>query len=98
MAESWYSLYGTAVRYETDVPILAQPVNELLRHFRRDSLEADAALAICFHQVEDRTQVPLSISASARKLASGTGEAVGDRRATGLPYDVILDQGLLIAE
>jgi hypothetical protein len=98
MAEYRYSLYGKAVRYETDVPVLAHPVNELLRSFRRDSLEADAALAIRFHQVTDRAKVPLSISASARKLASGTGEAVGDRRATGLPYDVIVDQGLLIAE
>jgi len=99
MAEYRYSLYGTAVRYETDVPLLAQPVNELLRHFRRDdALEADAALAIRFHQVKDRAEVPLTISASARQLASGTGEAVGDRRATGLPYEVILDQGLLIAE
>ena len=97
-AEYWYLLYGPAVRYETDVPILAQPVNELLRHFRRDSLKAAAALAIRFHQVKDRAEVPLTISASARQLASGTGEAVGDRRATGLPYDVILDQGLLIAE
>ncbi len=98
MAEYWYSLYGTTVRYETDVPVLAQPVNVLLRHFRRDSLEADAVLAIRFHQVKDRADVPLSISASARQLASGTGEAVGDRRATGLPYEVILDQGILIAE
>jgi len=98
MTESCYSLYGTAVRYETDEPVLAQPVNELLRHFRRDSLEAQAVLAIRFHQVKDRADVPLTISASARQLASGTGEAVGDRRATGLPYQVILDQGLLIAE
>jgi|CXWL01.1.fsa_nt_gi hypothetical protein len=99
MAEYWYGLYGTVVRYETDVPVLSQPVSELLRHFRRDeALEADAVLALRFHQVRDRAEVPLTISASARRLASGTGEAVGDRRATGLPYDVILDQGLLIAE
>ena len=99
MAEYRYSLYGTAVRYQTDVPVLAQPVKELLRHFRRDdALEADAVLALRFHQVTDRAEVPLTVSASALQLASGTGEAVGDQRATGLPYEVILDQGLMIAE
>ncbi|MCC6140671.1 MAG: hypothetical protein IT389_08650 [Nitrospira sp.] len=99
MAEYRYSLYGTAVRYETDAPILAQPVNELLRHFRRENaLDADAGLALRFYQVKDRAEIPLTISASARQLASGTGEAVGDRRATGLPYKVSVDQGLLIAE
>jgi hypothetical protein len=99
MTEYRYSLYGTAVRYETDVPTLAHPVNELLRHFRRDeAFDAGAGLALRLHQVKDRTEIPLTISPSARHLASGTGEAVGDRRATGLPYDVMLDQGRLIAE
>jgi len=98
MAEYRYLLYGTAVRFETDVTLLAQPVNELLRHFRRDAQGADVALTIRFHQVKDRAEIPLTISASARQLASGTGEAVGDRRATALPYQVSVDQGLLIAE
>ena len=40
------------------------------------------------YAVQNRADVPLTISASACRLASGTGEAVGDRRATGLPYEV----------
>ncbi|ULA64664.1 MAG: hypothetical protein LZF86_160064 [Nitrospira sp.] len=99
MVEYRYSLYGTAVRYETDVPILAQPVNELLRHFRlNDAFDADAVLTLRFRQVKNLAEVPFTISASARQLAAGTGEAVGDRRATGLAYKVSADQGLLIAE
>lgn len=99
MTEYQYALYGTAVRYETDVPTLAHPVNELLRHFRRDAaLDTEVVLVLRFHQVQNRAAVPLAISPSARQLASGTGEAVGDRRATGLPYDVKLDEGRLIAE
>ncbi|MEO8339758.1 MAG: hypothetical protein ABI604_08555, partial [Nitrospirota bacterium] len=34
----------------------------------------------------------------ARHLSSGTGAAVGDRRATGLPHEVIQDDGRLIAD
>jgi len=98
IAESLFSLYGMSVRYATESPVLAAPVHELLRHFRRDSMEATAPLTIRFHSVKRRVDVPLTISASARQLASGTGEAIGDRRATGLPYDVILDQGFLIVD
>ena len=42
MTKYLFSLYGTAVRYATASPLLAAPVNELLRHFRRDSLEESA--------------------------------------------------------
>ena len=41
MDESYFSLYGTSVRYTTGTPTLADPVNELLRHFRQDSLGVD---------------------------------------------------------
>jgi hypothetical protein len=98
MDESYFSLYGTSVRYTTGTPTLADPVNELLRHFRQDSLGVTAALTIQFYAVQNRADVPLTISSSACRLASGTGEAVGDRRATGLPYEVTQDQGILIAD
>ncbi len=75
-----------------------EPVNELLQHFREDSFGVTAALTIEFHAVPNRADVPLTISASACQLASGTGEAVGDRRATGLPYEVTQDQEFLIAD
>lgn len=96
--ESRFSLYGSSVLYATTSPVLAAPINELLRHFRRDALDASSPLTLWFYAVKGRDEVPLTISASARQLASGTGEAVGDRRATGLPYQVIQDQGRLIAD
>src|SRR5215831_4072728 len=98
LTEYLFSLYGTAVRYATASPLLAAPVNELLRHFRRDSLEESASLTLCFRAVQERADIPLTISSSARQLSSGTGGAVGDRRETGLPYEVIQDGGRLIAD
>ena len=98
MTEYLFSLYGTAVRYATASPMLAAPVNELLRHFRRDSLEESAPLRLCFQAVQGRADIPLTMSASARQLSSGTGAAVGGRPKTGLPFDVIQDGGRLIAD
>lgn len=98
VTEYLFSLYGTPVRYATASPLLAAPVNELLRHFRRDSLEESAQLTLCFRAVQDRAEIPLTLSSSARQLSSGTGAAVGDRRETGLPYEVIQDEGRLIAD
>ena len=98
MIEYLFSLYGTPVRYATASPLLAAPVNELLGHFRRDSLEESAPLTLCFRAVQERADIPLTMSSSARQLSSGTGNAVGDRRATGLPHEVIQDGGRLIAD
>lgn len=98
MIESRFSLYGTAVKFQTALPVLAAPVNELLRHFRQESLDGSSPLTIQFHGVRDRADIPVILSTSARLLASGTGEAVGDRRATGLAYQVSQDQGCLIAD
>jgi hypothetical protein len=98
MTEYLFSLYGTPVRYVAESPLLATPVNELLRHFRRDSLEESAALTLYFRAVQDRAEIPLTMSSSACQLSSGTGAAVGDRRETGLPYEVIQDEGRLIAD
>jgi hypothetical protein len=98
MDESYFSLYGTSVKYATGSPTLVDPVHELLQHFREDSLGVTAALTIEFHAVPNRADVPLTLSASACQLASSTGEAVGDRRATGLPYEVTQDQDFLIAD
>ena len=98
MVEYLFSMYGTPVRYTTASPLLAAPVSELLRHFRRDSLEELPPLTLCFQAVQDRADIPLTMSPLARQLSSGTGAAVGDRRATGLPHEVIQDDGRLIAD
>ncbi len=98
MIEYLFSLYGTTVRYATASPLLAAPVNELLRHFRRNSSEESAPLTLCLHAVQERADIPWTKSSSARQLSSGTGAAVGDRPETGLPYDVIQDGGRLIAD
>jgi hypothetical protein len=98
MAESYFSLYGTSIRYGAGSPTLVEPVNELLQYFQEDSFGETAALTIEFHAVPNRADVPFSISTSACQLASGTGKALGDRRATGLPYEVTQDQEFLIAD
>ena len=98
MTEYLFSLYGTPVRYATASPLLAAPVNELLRHFRRDSIEESAPLTLYFRAVQERADIPLTMSSSARQLSAGTGAAVGDRPETGLPHEVIQDCGRLIAD
>ncbi len=98
MTEYLFSVYGASVRYATASPLLAPPVNELLKHFRRDSLEESVPLSLCFRAVQERADIPLTMSSSARQLSSGTGAAIGDRRETGLPYEVVQDGGRLIAD
>jgi hypothetical protein len=98
MTEYLFSVYGTPVKYATASPLLAPPVNELLKHFRRDSLKESVPLTVCFRAVQERADIPLTMSSSARQLSSGTGAAVGDRRETGLPYEVLQDGGRLIAD
>lgn len=98
MTEYLFSLYGTSVRYTTSSPFLTEPVNELLRHFRRNSLDESVPLTLSFQAVQDRTEIPLTISSAARHLSSGTGAAIGDRPETDLPHEVIQDGGRLIAD
>lgn len=93
-----FSLYGTPIRYVTESHVLATPVNELLKHFRRESIEESSTLTLHFRAVQDREEIPLTLSSSARQLSVGTGAAVGDRRETGLSYEVIQDEGRLIAD
>ena len=93
MTESLFLLYGTPVRYVTTSPFLAAPVNELLRHFRRDSLDESIPLALCFQAVQERANIPVVISPLARRLALGT-----DLQETDLPYQVFHDGGRLVAD
>jgi len=93
-----YSLYGMRMKYVTGSPALAAPVNELLKPFRRDTIEESAELTVCFQEVQDQTEIPLRLSSSARRLFTGTGRAVGDWRQTGLPYKVIQDGRRWIAD
>ncbi len=98
MTDCFYSLYGHPLKYTTSVRSLIEPVHELLRQFRSDRLEAASPLTIQFHAVKERGAIPWSASASTQSLATGTGEAAGDRRATGLPYEVFRDGGKLVVE
>ncbi|MGC4095535.1 MAG: hypothetical protein QM706_00310 [Nitrospira sp.] len=93
-----FSLYGTPIRYVAGSHVLVTPVNELLKHFRRESIEESATLTLHFRAVEDRAGIPLTLSSSARQLSVGTGAAVGNRRETGLSYEVIQDERRLIAD
>ena len=98
MDQFLFSVHGVSVSYSTMSPLLADPVNEFLKHFQHDSHEQSVALKLCFRAVEERGNIPWIKSSSAHLLSSGTGESVGDRRETGLPYDVIQDDGRLIAD
>jgi len=93
-----FSIYGMRLKYVTGSPVLAAPVNELLKHFRQDSVEESTELTLCFKDVQDRADIPLRLSPSARQLSVGTGAAVRDQPETGLPYEVIQDEGRLIAD
>ncbi len=94
--EYLFSIYGTPVRYITSSSLLAAPVEELLRHFRRNSLDDSVPLTLSFQAVQNRAAIPLTLSSSAHQLSSGSA-AVGERSATGLPCEVIHDGGRLIA-
>jgi hypothetical protein len=98
MTEYLFSLYGKSVRYVTMSPFLAAPVNELLKHFQRTSLDESAPLTLWFQAAKNRADIPLIMSPLARRLYSGTGEELGDQRPTGLPYEVFYDEGRLIAD
>lgn len=93
-----YSIYGMRMKYVTGSPVLAAPVNELLNHFRRDTIEESAELTVCFQNVQDRAEIPLRLSSSARRLSAGTGGGAGNRRETVLPYEVIQDKSRWITD
>jgi len=94
--EYLFSMYGTAVRYITSSPLLAAPVEELLRHFRRNSLDESVPLTLCFRAVQERAEIPPILSPAARHLCSGTGVPAGGRPEDELPYAVSQDRGRLI--
>ncbi len=86
------------MRYVAESPLLAVPARELLKHFRRNSIEESATLTVCFRAVPDRAAIPLTLSSFAHRLFMGTGSAVGDRQEAGLPYEIIQDEGRLVAD
>jgi len=98
MSAYLFTIYGTTMRYVAESSLLAAPANELLKHFRQNSTEEVAALTVCFQAVRDRAEVPLTLSSFARRLFIGTGSAVEGRPETGLPYEMIQDEGRLVAD
>lgn len=96
--EYLFSIYGTPVRYTTSSSLLAAPVEELLRHFRQNSVEESVPLTLSFQAVQDRAEVPSILSPAARHLCSGTGVPAGGRSDDELPYTVSQDRGRLIID
>jgi hypothetical protein len=96
--EYLFSMYGTAVRYATSSSLLAAPVEALLRHFRRSSLDESVPLTLSFQAVQDRAEMPPILSPAARHLCSGTGVPAGGRPEDELPYAVSQDRGRLIVD
>lgn len=97
-SEYLFSLYGAQIRYITDSPWLAAPVNEFLRHFRQEVLCPSTSFTLCFQAVEHQADIPVTISSSARQLAVNRGVAGADCPETDLPYEVILDDERLIVD
>jgi hypothetical protein len=77
---------------------MAAPVEELLRHFRRNSLEGAVPLTLSFQAVQNRAAIPAILSSAARPLCSGTGVPPGGRPEDALPYTVSQDCGRLIVD
>lgn len=98
LTEYLFSLYGTQIRYVTASPRLASPVNEFLSHFRQEVCCSSMPLTLYFHAVNHQTDIPVTISSSARQLAVNMGVAGADYAETDLPYEVALDGELLIAD
>lgn len=96
--EYLFSLYGTPVRYLTSSSRLAAPVEELLRHFRRDTLDEVTPLTVRFHAVKNRAAIPLVLSPEARHLISGTDVAAEGRPEHDLPYVVSQAGGRLLID
>jgi hypothetical protein len=96
--EYLFSLYGTPVRYITSSPRLVPPVEELLRYFRRDVLNAATPLTVRFHEVQDRAEIPLTLSPAAQHMASSTDVAAEGRPKVDLPYIVSQDGGRLLLD
>lgn len=98
LTEYLFSLHGRPVRYLTSSPHLAAPVQELLRHFRRDAIEEAMPLAMRFHAVQDQAEIPLRLSPAARHLASGTDVTAEGRPEDDLPYVVSQDGERLLID
>jgi hypothetical protein len=96
--EYLFSMYGTPIRYITSSSLLAAPVEEFLRHFRRNSLDESVPLTLSFQAVQDRAEIPPILSPAARPLCSGTGVPAGGRPEDELPYAVSQDRGRLIVD
>jgi hypothetical protein len=96
--EYLFSMYGTAVRYITSSSLLAAPVEELLRHFRQNSLDESVPLTLSFQAVQDRAEIPPILSSAARHLCSGTGVPAGGRPEDELPYAVSQGCGRLLID
>lgn len=98
LIESLFSLHGAPVQFITSFSRLAEPVEELLQHFRRDALDAATPLTVQFYAVQDRAEIPSTLSPAARHLASGTDIAAEARPEDDLPYVVSQDGGRLLID
>jgi len=98
VSEYLFFLYGTSVRYATSSSLLAEPVVELLRYFRRDALDDSVPLSLSFQAVRNRADIPLRLSPSARHLYSSPAEAPGDHPNADLTHEIIKDEGRLIMD
>ncbi len=96
--EYLYSLHGIGLRLTTDSVAIASAVQALLRYFKRETVKGPMAFEFSFRSVHQRTDIPITVSPSARRLFSKTGPAAGDLLRSEWNCDLYREHDRLVAD
>ncbi len=92
-----FSFHGVDLRYRTSSPSLRASVAEWFHHFQEESSKGPS-LTIRFEEVSNRRAVPLALSATARRLFSGTKPAMGSAMRALWHCEIVQDGGRLVVD
>ncbi len=98
MLEYLYRIHGVGLRFATDSPAVAAAGQTLLRHFRRETSDGPIALELTCTAVRRRSDVPVTVSSSARELFTRRGLTVGDALRSEWKCDLYRDQDRMVAD
>ena len=93
-----FDIHGIGLQYLATSPCLVEPIETLLRYFRRPALEDPSPLRIQFEALETCEDIPITVPSSARRLTSATGTAMRDRGPTAWQCDMWQNGRRLIAD
>jgi hypothetical protein len=79
MSDSFFNIHGTGLRFCTNSPAIASPMETLLRHFRSDADNGKADLELVFRAVSSRQEMGVEVPPSAPVLFAHTARTIGDR-------------------